>query len=178
MGRGGVMDPIVPLDWRGHTYKCVVTGCTNTVDCDCDVAPIKQRLNRCDPTRDWLCTDHEGWIRCDYCGEYVAAPALRVGLDAYCPACESYGREAREKHALKVITRGEVYLREMVALTIASINALDAEDAGRYASLAANEAGYIAWVHARLKGEPQLAPISTRDPVSWTDYTRNRPLMP
>lgn len=169
---------LIPPEFRAHTYRCAVTGCTTPVDCNCEWPSDSPRARHCDPTQDWLCIDHEDWIRCDYCGEYVAAPAFRVGQDAYCPACEAQGITARYERGQRLLRKSRVYLHEMQMLTEASINALDAEDAARYATLAAHEAGYIAWVEARLKGDPQLAPISTRDPVSWTDYTRNRPLMP
>ena len=55
---------------------------------------------------------------------------------------------------------------------MACIAAGDAADAALYASLLAHEAGYQAWVLAKLEGRAYLAPASSRLPIDWSDPTR------
>jgi hypothetical protein len=58
---------------------------------------------------------------------------------------------------------------------LAAIAANDAEGAGRYASRLGHEAGYHAWVTAKFRGKPFVAPMSNRAPRDPTDFTRNKP---
>ena len=76
--------------------------------------------------------------------------------------------------ARQALTRCENYMACQLLECLAAIAANDPADAGRYASRLGHEAGYHAWVTAKMWGRPFVARISPRPPTSWTDYTRNR----
>jgi hypothetical protein len=77
--------------------------------------------------------------------------------------------------ARQALTRCENYMACQLIECLAAIAANDAHDAARYASRLAHEAGYHAWVTAKFRGKPFVAPMSNRAPKDLTDYTRNRP---
>ncbi len=77
--------------------------------------------------------------------------------------------------ARQALTRCENYMACQLLECLAAIAANDAQDACRYATRLGHEAGYHAWVTAKMWGRPFRPHALTRTPESWTDYTRNRP---
>jgi len=75
----------------------------------------------------------------------------------------------REERGAAILAQGYVHLDILAARCRAYIDVGDAEMAGRTATLAGTEVGYLAWVQATLHGTPHLAPMSPRPGDGWHD---------